>query len=290
MGDIFLRQGLWDKAREVFNRMLERDPENPEIRSRLDEVDRRATLEAAGSPVTQDAGPQVIVPIQELAPDQPEGVPVEDLAPDAVPMESLAPDLIVPIQDLAPDLEPEAVAVEDLAPDPEPEAVAVEDLAPHSEPEAVTIGELAPDLEPEAFDDSGLEGMGDDLVSTADEMISHGAQSLSVASMAPEDIVPLGAMPHPDSPPPADTPPDLVIPVEELAPDLIVPIQDLAPDPEDRQDVLDPAPVVPIGELAPDIILPIEALAPDSPGGPSDDSPPEDPTMEAFESWLNNLE
>jgi len=64
--------------------------------------------------------------------------------------------------------------------------------------------------------------------------------------------------------------PDLIVPIEELAPGLIVSIEALAPDV-----------IVPIEALAPDVIVPIEALALDS--------SPDDPALDAFEAWLDEL-
>jgi tetratricopeptide (TPR) repeat protein len=129
MGEIFLRQGLWDQAREVFHRLLERDPGSEAILSLLAEVDTRAQLGEGESVPVEALAPDLIVPIAELAPDSPEAVAVEDLAPDlteAWPVEDLAPDpvpsegllepvLVVPIGDLAPDV---ILPIEELAPDP----------------------------------------------------------------------------------------------------------------------------------------------------------------------------
>ncbi len=87
--------------------------------------------------------------------------------------------------------------------------------------------------------------------------------------------------------------PDPVVSIAELAPDVILPVADLAPDdrvavsdlhPTEVKPVAEPGPdrIVSIADLAPDVIVPISALAPDE--------TPEDPTLDAFEAWLDNLQ
>ena len=126
MGEIYLRQGLLDQAEEVFLRLLDKDPGNDGVRSLLTEVEARLRGEVP------EPAPEIIIPIEELAPDEPEAVPVE----------ALAPEIIIPIEDLAPD-EPEAVPVEALAPD---FIVPIEELAPDL---IVPIETLAPDSPPD---------------------------------------------------------------------------------------------------------------------------------------------
>jgi len=110
MGDIFLRQGLLDEAEDVYRQLLERDPENREIRNKLAEVESRRRGEfppepshLAGEERTGTAGYPVgaVVPIQDLLVD--EIVAIEDLAPDSiVSIQELAPEVIVPVEALAP--------------------------------------------------------------------------------------------------------------------------------------------------------------------------------------------
>lgn len=112
MGDIFLRQGLLDEAEDVYRRLLYRDPENPVLRGKLEEVRaRRGGTGGEPPPATELAGipegrtPAGIVPVHELIPDR--IVAIEDLAPDLIiPVEDLSPDVIVPVQALAPDSSP----------------------------------------------------------------------------------------------------------------------------------------------------------------------------------------
>jgi len=110
MGDIFLRQGLFQEAEEVFRRLLERSPGDRELEARLQ--DARARRGGGGVPGVDErrvtaggAGPlpsHRIIPIQDLLPDS--IVPIELLAPHLiVPVDDLAPDLLVPIESLAPD-------------------------------------------------------------------------------------------------------------------------------------------------------------------------------------------
>jgi hypothetical protein len=111
MGDIFLRQGLLDEAEDVYRQLLEGDPENREIRSKLAEVERRRRGEFSTepSPLGGERGAAgtahslgAVVPIQELLVD--EIVAIEELAPDSiVSIQELAPDVIVPVEALAPD-------------------------------------------------------------------------------------------------------------------------------------------------------------------------------------------
>jgi pentatricopeptide repeat protein len=55
MADLYVRQGLVDEARKIYQHMLERDPANDELRSKLDALDDSpaevpvAAVEAAAS-------------------------------------------------------------------------------------------------------------------------------------------------------------------------------------------------------------------------------------------------
>ena len=61
-----------------------------------------------------------------------------------------------------------------------------------------------------------------------------------------------------------------IVPIEELTAEVILSIQELAPDR-----------IIPIDELGPELVVPIDALAPGSETG--------DPTLDAFEAWLDDL-
>lgn len=147
MGEIFLRQGLLDRATEVFRRLAARDPEDREVREKLEQVNAlragKITESAGSSPAREEAGREgasrAVLPIQELladpilgpealAPDRilpvselaPAGtISVDDLAPDTIlPVAALAPNLVMPMDELAPDA---IVRIETLAPDSSPE-------------------------------------------------------------------------------------------------------------------------------------------------------------------------
>jgi pentatricopeptide repeat protein len=51
MADLYVRQGLVDEARKIYTHMLERDPANDELRSKLEALDHSA----AASPVAEEA-------------------------------------------------------------------------------------------------------------------------------------------------------------------------------------------------------------------------------------------
>ncbi len=72
-----------------------------------------------------------------------------------------------------------------------------------------------------------------------------------------------------------------MLPIEALAPEDVLPIEALAPEE-----------VLPIEALAPEEVLPIEALAPDgTPDGHLEESAADqDPSLDAFERWLENLQ
>jgi tetratricopeptide (TPR) repeat protein len=174
LGEIYFRQGLLDRAEEVFEVLLERDPGNQHLAARLDAVRavRRGELQGPDSafpeerrepdppPVgTSEADGVEAVPVATLEPDESEVVPVEALGPsesEVLAIESLAPDAsrIVDIQELAPPAS-EVVPVEILTlvatepvfqrqPDPEG-VVPIQSLAP-GELDVVSIEALAPDL------------------------------------------------------------------------------------------------------------------------------------------------
>ena len=151
LGEIYLRQGLFERAEEVFLELLEEDPGDQELLDQLEEARAGKRREGpVAEAVHQELAPESIVPIESLAPDV--IVPIESLAPDAV--EERTPDLIVPIESWAPEVV-EALPVEELAPDVV-DAFPVEELAPdvvevfpEEEPAPeliVSIESLAPDV------------------------------------------------------------------------------------------------------------------------------------------------
>ena len=87
LGEIYLRQGYLEWAEEVFQTVLDRHPEDPEVQARLEEVralrrGREPAVSAAGEALT----PEAEVPVESLAPETVETVvPIESLAPDAPP-------------------------------------------------------------------------------------------------------------------------------------------------------------------------------------------------------------
>jgi tetratricopeptide (TPR) repeat protein len=113
MGDIFLRQGLLDEAEEVYERLLDRDPDDPLLRGKLEEVRARREGMAVSQPLAAKGAADLpggtasdqIVPTMELTSGQIRAIGA--LAPDPIlPIEDLSPDVIVPVQALAPDSSP----------------------------------------------------------------------------------------------------------------------------------------------------------------------------------------
>jgi hypothetical protein len=147
LGEIYLRQGLLEKARAVFRELLARDSSDEELRARLAEVEARIP----------GGGPYPVVPIQDLS--LRETVPIGSLAPERLPDdEPDSPPVIVSVASLAPeDFEAidgspplRVVPVESLAPAPwsearsmaDADAVPIDELAPSV---VVPIADLAPD-------------------------------------------------------------------------------------------------------------------------------------------------
>ncbi|MCJ7629931.1 MAG: tetratricopeptide repeat protein, partial [Longimicrobiales bacterium] len=155
LGEIYLRQGLFDRAERVFQTLLERDPENDRLKHRLEEVQGFLKVPEAKPFEGKDSeGParpeKEVVPIASLAPDDVPDAAGGDWAPgDIVPIQDLAPVHVVPIESLAPDrLRPSLaegpasdrpVSIDSLAPD---EFISIGSLAPD---EFISIDSLAPD-------------------------------------------------------------------------------------------------------------------------------------------------
>lgn len=169
LGEVYLRQGLAEQAAGVFLTLLADDPENEHLKHRLEEAQglieaqrlQAQELEADGAgplpaveelvregiptigetespvPVMEPGLVTEVVPIESLAPDKTDTVPIADLAPEeVVSLEDLAPDEVVPVADLAP---VETVSISALAP---VEPVPIGSLAPDG---PIPIGSLAPD-------------------------------------------------------------------------------------------------------------------------------------------------
>ncbi len=127
LGEIYLRQGLFDRAEEVFLALLEEDPGNEHLQHRLKEA--RNLLESPSETDVARGEVEEVVELDALAPD--EVVAIDALAPDeVVAIDALAPDEVMAIDTLAPD---EVVGIDALAPD---KPVGIDALAPDPEPEA----------------------------------------------------------------------------------------------------------------------------------------------------------
>lgn len=119
MGDIYARQGFYERAVDVFEHLLEESPEDDEIAARLAEL--KKTIEGADEEAFGET-----VPAEEEADAATDRVHADQAAersgagtieqyfedllawvPGAVPIESLAPGGAVPIESLAPDTEVE---------------------------------------------------------------------------------------------------------------------------------------------------------------------------------------
>ena len=142
---------------------------------------------------------------------------------------------------------------------------------------------------------------------------------IPIEALAPGEIVPIEALAPGEIIPIEALAPVEVVPIESLAPDRLVPalavepaqegpvsIAALAPDGPVSIAALAPDEPVSIAALAPDEPLSIDALTPDRPvpieslapnfppdqgpeGRPDEDDSGQDPTVDAFENWLDNL-
>ncbi len=139
-----------------------------------------------------------------------------------------------------------------------------------TEEETTPISSLAPDELQETPEE---EGAPEEVVVI--EALAP-AEVVPIESLAPDRLTPIPA---------AEQVPEGVISVDALAPDEVISIDALAPDE-----------VVSIDALAPDGPVPIEALAPEYPphpvpgGVPEGDDSARDPTIDAFERWLDDLQ
>jgi len=226
LGEIYLQQGLFGQAEGVFKILLGEDPENENLKHRLEEV--QSLLQSHGTkPGASEeslAVEEEIVPISSLGPDDEQDLPAQDVPADEGP-----PEGIVPIEGLSP---VEAVSIEFLAPD--------------------RVRPVHP-VEP-----------------TPDEV-------LSIAALALDEPLSIDALAL-----------DEPLSIDALAPDESLSIDALAPDESLSIDALAPDEALSIDALAPDEPLSIDALAPDGPP-PDEDGSGRDPTIDAFENWLDKL-
>jgi tetratricopeptide (TPR) repeat protein len=157
LGEIYFRQGLLDRAEEVFEALLDRDPGNGLLASRL------AAVRAVRRGEVPDPEPDE--PAQE---EEQKALPVEDPGsgdPAVVPVGGLAP------------AGSEVVSIESLAPEG-PEVVSIGTLAPEGS-EVVSIGTLAPE---------GSEVVSIDSLAPTDRHVVSGRDSVS------EDVVPIQSL------------------------------------------------------------------------------------------------
>ncbi len=178
LGEIYFRQGLLGRAEEVFEALLDRDPGNEMVASRLaavqavqrgevpdPEPDEVVEEESGGHPEeTEEVADPEVVGVETLAPEAPEIVTVETLAPDVPDTVSAEPpgpadEEAVPLESLAPS-EAEVVPVESLAPD-DSVVLPIESLAP-GELDVVSIEALAPDSPGELNPGGNQGGPGND--------------------------------------------------------------------------------------------------------------------------------
>ena len=138
LAELYAKQGVADKAVEVYRKLLEDDPDNGMFLHRVAELTRGAGPAAVVEGAAVETDDRTVVPIESLAPDV--EAPVADYRP-VVPIATMAPDPVEPVQ------EP-VVDVEDLAPEGEPTAVDTAEAAQDHRP-VVPIQSLAPDASTE---------------------------------------------------------------------------------------------------------------------------------------------
>ncbi len=162
-----------------------------------------------------------------------------------------------------------------------------------AEEETTPISSLAPD---ESQEIPGEEEAPEEEGASGEEEAPE--EVVVIEALAPAEVVPIESL-APDRLPPipaAEPVPEGVISIDALAPDEVIPIDALAPDEVISIGALAPDEVISIDALAPDGPVPIEALAPEypphpAPGGvPEGDDSGRDPTIDAFERWLDDLQ
>ncbi len=221
LGEIYLRQGLFDRAEEVFESLLKKAPDNERLRERLEET--RSLMQSPGARAVDEVG---LLPEEDGSEEarevhseaSAEAGTVEDLDSDVVLIEALAPDrMTIPgseevVQREEPTLE-EPISLEALAPD---EPVSVDAFAPD---EPVSVEALAPE-EP-----ISLEALAPDEPVSVDAFAPD--EPVSVEALAPDEPISLEAL-APDEP----------VSVDAFAPDEPVSVEALAPD-DEEESVLD---------------------------------------------------
>jgi tetratricopeptide (TPR) repeat protein len=298
LGEIFLRQGLFHRAEEVFEALLADDPDNQRLLERLKET--RSLMNAPGSPPpgiaepltemddlpdsTEDRGDMTpsaswepesrdeVVPIESLAPDRvgPHGrvdlTWEEEVSPqEPVSIEALAPEEPLSIEALAPD---EPVAVEALVPE---EPIAMEALAPD---EPIALEALAPD------DPLAVEALAPEEPMAVEALAPD--EPMAVEALAPDEPMAVEAL-APDEPMAVEAlAPDEPMAVEALAPEQPIAMEALAPDEPLAGDQLAPQEPLSIEALAPDEPMAVEALAPDEPMAVDQLAPQEPLSIEAL--------
>jgi len=171
MADLYARQGLFDRALDVYRRLLERDPGDRALRDRVRELEARAgsavpthddEVEALARDLAEGPGHVgelrtsfAWTPAPAPPPGKPRGahrggLPVREYFRALLGWEPAAEHPVVPVASLAPD----AVPIASLAPDVVPIASLAPDVVPIASlaPDVVPIASLAPD-EPAPRDD-----------------------------------------------------------------------------------------------------------------------------------------
>ena len=249
LGELLARKGETVEALEILRLLLPLDPLDGDLPDRIRE------MEASVGPLTAEAGePSTDEAPAKLHPwDDPEGA-AEELDWSAAALQA--------------DQSVEEDGVEPGAP-PAESSPGSALLSPPVGSDALvtrTMGEifLRQGLLDEAegvFERLLDRDQGNQALRSKLEEVRARQRGESVVSTAPADSFP-GAF--------GRGTPDLIVPIQELSAGGILPIEALAPDL-----------IYPIQELAPDVIVPINSLAPDS--------SPENPTLDAFEAWLDEL-
>lgn len=282
MAELYVRQGLHARAKDVYERLLEADPENEAFRERLAEV--REIVE--GSPRQEEASGEVEeVWAVEDAPAGGEETGAEERSESEDEVEVLAhgaaqspsEEIETPFAWSA-ETEAEGVAPTTDVTDGRTTADYFEDLLAWV-PGAIPVESLAPETEAAEPESGEAHPGGAEPAAVPVESLSPeppapeevGEEAVSIESLAPD------ALPEAEAPPTAG-----VVEVEEAeeVESQAVPIESLAPDVEveERADVG----AVPIESLAPDAV-------PEDDGGEEAGSGGDDEEMDDFQKWLNSM-
>jgi len=315
LAELFLDRGEGGSALGFLESLLQEDPTDRDLPSRVLDLRAQAdTLDEAG--VDQELEPEPKVW------DDPDGV-AEELNWDAA---VLQPDSTpVPSPEGPEEEGPSVLVVEEGEPTPAPEEMG-DALAPEEMGDALatsTLGEIY--LRQGLFSQSEkvfqtlLEGDPENeklkhrLEEVRNLLRAQEAEAEEGEGQIPteEETTPISSL-APDElqeTPEEEGAPEEVVVIEALAPAEVVPIESLAPDRLTPIPVAEPVPegVISIDALAPDEVISIDALAPDEvisidalapeypphpvPGGVQEgDDSGADPTIDAFERWLDDLQ